>query len=76
MPAITSIVAKLLTLVDAFLENFATVSAYQSASDCNFKVVKASLTPCGQAVVAGWARQFAFEMIQRFSWGFWLGGIY
>jgi hypothetical protein len=76
MPAIASIVAKLMILVDAFLENFATVSTYQSASNCTINAISGGLTPCGQETIADWFQGFAFEWTQNISWLVWIGQIY
>ena len=76
MPVITSIVAKLMILVDAFLENFATVSTYQSASNCTINAISGGLTSCGQEAIVDWFRGFAFEWINLTSWLVWIGQVY
>jgi len=47
MPAITSIVAKIMILVDALLSNFVTVASVDSGSNCTINIIAGNLTPCG-----------------------------
>ena len=50
MPAITSIVAKLMILLDAVLEKFVTVGSAPSVlSNCDINVISGSITPRGSS---------------------------
>ncbi len=54
MPPITSIVPKLLILVDAYLEQYVTVTtsaAPASMTNCGMNTISGGLTPCGQEYV-------------------------
>jgi hypothetical protein len=54
MPAITSIVAKIMILVDAVLDKFVTVSTAPvptALSNCTINAISGALTPCGVEIV-------------------------
>ena len=51
MPALASITAKLLILVDAVLGKFVTVTTEVSGANCAINQVSGGLTDCGQAIV-------------------------
>ena len=66
MPVITSIVAKLMLLVDAFLENFVTVSTAAvpaAQSNCLVNYVYGGLTPCGQAAIDEYFQWLAVDLL-------------
>jgi len=51
MPAITSIIAKVMFLTDAILEFFVTVQTNADPSNCGINYMTGSLTACGQSFV-------------------------
>ena len=51
MGALVSITAKLMLIVDAVLEKFATVTMYEAVGNCDISAVNGELTACGQALV-------------------------
>lgn len=60
MPAIISIVAKLMVITDEILGYFATAVPMTAAGACNIAGINAELNGCGEALVAELAKLIYF----------------